>query len=63
MARYAPSERKIREYLSKKKYNGDTTTLLKDIGYDEDMMCAMWIRTFLSRSTGERDARIKLYKK
>jgi SOS response regulatory protein OraA/RecX len=27
------------------------------------MMCAMWIRTFLSRSTGERDARIKLYKK
>lgn len=63
IARYAPSEKKLREYLTKKKFTGDITLLLSGMGYDEDMMCDMWIRTFLSRSTGEREARIKLYKK
>lgn len=31
IARYAPSERKLREYLAKKKFMGDITLLMEDI--------------------------------
>jgi SOS response regulatory protein OraA/RecX len=63
ITRYAPSERKLREYIEKKKPTFHTTDFLIEIWYDEGMMCDMWIRTFLSSSRGEREIREKLQKK
>ena len=63
IARYAPSEKKLSEYLTKKKFSGDRESLLREIGYSESLMLDMWMRTFLSRSSGEREIRMKLMKK
>lgn len=63
IARYAPSERKLREYLAKKKFMGDITLLMEDIWYSEWLMLEMWMRTFLTRGTGKRDIAMKLMKK
>ena len=63
IARYAPSQRKLDEYLTKKKFSGERAVLLREIGYTESLMLDMWMRTFLSRSIGERDIRMKLVKK
>jgi hypothetical protein len=63
ITRYAPSEKKIREYISKKNHTLDTLAFLEEIGYSEPMMCDMWIRTFLASSRGEYEIREKLKKK
>ena len=63
IARYAPSEKKLSEYLTKKKFSGDREPLLREIGYSESLMLDMWMRTFLARSSGEREIRMKLMKK
>ncbi len=63
ITRYAPSERKITEYISKKKPTFLISDFLREIGYSEDMMCTMWMRSYLTRSMGERDIRMKLTKK
>lgn len=63
ITRYAPSREKMLQYLAKKHYQGDGEQLLSDIGYSEDQMLGMWMRTFIVRSIGERDVRIKLMKK
>ena len=63
ITRYAPSREKMLQYLAKKHYQGDGEQLLSDIGYSEDQMLGMWMRSFIVRSIGERDIRIKLMKK
>lgn len=63
MARYAPSEKKLRSYLEKKKYSGNIGEFLQEIGYSEDMMLDMWIRSFLTNGKGEREIIMKLLKK
>lgn len=63
ITRYAPSREKMFQYLAKKHYQGDGEKLLSDIGYSEDQMLGMWMRSFIVRSIGERDIRIKLMKK
>ncbi len=63
ISRYAPSKKKLTEYISKKKPTFPILDFLDEIGYSEDMMIDMWMRTFLTRSTWERDIQIKLMKK
>ncbi len=63
ITRYAPSEKKLIEYISKKKPTFPISGFLQEIGYDEEMMCSMWMRSFLARSMAERDMKMKLMKK
>lgn len=63
MTRYAPSEKKLVSYLEKKKYSGNIPDFLMQIGYSEDMMLDMWIRSFLSGGKWEREMKLKLMKK
>lgn len=63
IARYAPSEKKLREYISRKKHTSNLEDLINDLGYDESMMVDMWLHTFLSISKWEREIREKLKKK
>ncbi len=46
ISRYAPSEHKITSYLDRKGIP-NSKKLLDEIGYDENLMIDMWIRTFL----------------
>lgn len=46
ISRYAPSGLRIREYLAKKKCQNVEKFLL-DIGYNEELMISMWMRTFI----------------
>jgi len=62
ITRYAPSHKKIRTYLQKKKI-GDIDKLLQEIRYDESLMCDMWMRSFVSLGKGKREMLQKLYKK
>ena len=62
IARYAPSEKKLREYLTKKKCQ-NIDTLLVEYGYSEKMMIALWVRTFLSSGVALSIARKKLFLK
>ena len=55
ISRYAPSEKKLFAYLEKKKFQGDITNLLEEIGYSESLMLDMWLRTFLSLSRGQSE--------
>lgn len=63
MSRYAPSQSKITSYLEKKKYSGNIPDFLREIGYSEDMMLDMWIRSFIATGKGEREIMVKLLKK
>ncbi len=63
ISRYAPSEKKLREYIEKKNFRGEIWVLLSDIGYSEDLMLSLWMRTFIVRGIWERDIRMKLMKK
>lgn len=63
ITRYAPSEKKLREYISKKKYTWDISLFLQEIWYHESLMCDMWIRSFINSSKWEREIREKLQKK
>ena len=47
IARYAPSEKRIRQYLTKKHCH-DIDILLSDIHFDELLMGEMWMRTFIA---------------
>ena len=47
ISRYAPSRRKILTYLGKKNCQ-DPERILRDNGYDESLMCDMWMRSFLA---------------
>jgi SOS response regulatory protein OraA/RecX len=62
ISRYAPSEKKLREYLTKK-HCQNIDTLLIEYGYSEVMMMSLWIRTFLSTGTALSVARRKLFMK
>jgi hypothetical protein len=63
ISRYAPSEKKLTEYISKKKPTFPISAFLDEIGYSEVLMIDMWIRTFLVRGSGIREIQMKLYKK
>jgi SOS response regulatory protein OraA/RecX len=62
ITRYAPSRKKITTYLTKKKCQ-DIDGLLAKIGYDEDLMMTMWMRTFIATGKGKREMQMKLQKK
>ncbi|MBP9812725.1 RecX family transcriptional regulator, partial [Candidatus Gracilibacteria bacterium] len=61
--RYAPSEKKIREYLSRKNHTGNISTTLEELGYNESLMCDLWIRTFIVSHKGKQEMKEKLMKK
>ena len=63
ITKYAPSKKKLIEYISKKKPTFPIPVFLEELNYDEDMMINMWMRSFLTRSIWERDIQIKLMKK
>lgn len=63
ISRYAPSKKKLIEYISKKNHTFPISDFIQEIWYSEDLMLDMWMRTFLTRSTGEKDVQIKLLKK
>lgn len=63
ISRYAPSEKKLTEYISKKKPTLDIPKFLWELGYDETLMVDMWISTFLALGIGLWDMKMKLYKK
>jgi len=62
ISRYAPSRRKILTYLDKKNCQ-DPEGILKDNGYDESLMCDMWMRSFLALGKWKREIQLKLQKK
>lgn len=62
ITRYAPSEKKVRGYLAKKKCQ-NIEEILQEIGYNESLMCDMWMRTFITTAKGKRDIIQKLTKK
>lgn len=62
ISRYAPSRRKLITYLEKKNVP-DPTKLLEENGYDESMMCDMWMRSFLAVGKWKREISMKLQKK
>jgi hypothetical protein len=62
ITRYAPSRRKISAYLTKKKCETIPDILL-EIGYDEELMIDIWMRSLLSTGKGRREIIIKLSKK
>ncbi|MFZ2256216.1 MAG: hypothetical protein WAW59_00335 [Patescibacteria group bacterium] len=62
ISRYAPSKKKVTGYLMKKKVE-NITELLSEMGYDESLMCDMWMRSFLSLGKGRREMYQKLFKK
>ena len=61
--RYAPSENKLRQYLSRKNHTLNITSFLNEIWYDESIMCDLWIASFLATHKWEREIREKLLKK
>jgi SOS response regulatory protein OraA/RecX len=62
ISRYAPSRKKVTGYLLKKKIE-NTVELLSEMGYDEGLMCDMWLRSFISLGKGQREIQQKLLKK
>ncbi len=62
ISRYAPSRKKVTGYLLKKKIE-NSVELLSEIGYDEGLMCDMWLRSFISLGRGQREMQQKLLKK
>ena len=62
ITRYAPSRKKVTAYLTKKKIE-NIDLLLEESGYDESLLCDMWMRSFMALGKGEREIRQKLYKK
>lgn len=62
ITRYAPSHKKVSTYLLKKKIE-NPNNLLSEMGYDESLMCDMWLRSFLSLGKGKREMYQKLLKK
>lgn len=63
ISRYAPSEKKLKEYISKKNPTFPTSEFLKENWYTEELMIDMWMRTFFSTGIGMRDIQSKLLKK
>lgn len=59
IARYAPSHKKICEYLEKKKVS-EPKKFLQEIWYNEDIMLEMWIRTFINMGKWEKEMMRKL---
>lgn len=62
MTRYAPSKKKVVTYLSKKNV-WNIEEVLIETGYNEDIMCDMWLRSFMAIGIWKRDIFQKLYKK
>ncbi len=62
ITRYAPSEKRLRQYLSKK-YCQDIDGVLSSIHFDETLMGDMWMRTFVSIGKWEQEIKLKLQKK
>lgn len=62
ITRYAPSRRKISVYLTKKKCES-IPELLSEVGYDEELMIDIWMRSLLSTGKGRREIVAKLIKK
>lgn len=62
ITRYAPSEKRLRQYLSKK-YCQDIDGVLSSIHFDEILMGDMWMRTFVSLGKWEQEIKLKLQKK
>ena len=62
ITRYAPSRRKVMTYLAKKNRE-DAEVLLETAGYDESLMCDMWMRSLVTLGKGKREIQQKLTKK
>lgn len=62
MSRYAPSRKKITEYITKKKLQ-NTDEILSEIDYNEELMIDLWMRTYSSLAKWEREIKMKLTKK
>ena len=62
ISRYAPSKQKIISYLEKKNCQ-DPEWILRDNGYDESLMCDMWMRSFVTLGKWKREIQLKLQKK
>lgn len=63
ISRYAPSQKKLSEYLEKKNFKWDIPKILWEIGYTEELMLSLWMRSFIARALWERDIKMKLLKK
>lgn len=59
ISKYAPSRKKISDYIAKK-WNFDANKILSEIGYDENLMMDMWIRTFIATGKSELEIKQKL---
>ncbi|MBX9809762.1 RecX family transcriptional regulator [Candidatus Gracilibacteria bacterium] len=62
LSRYAPSKTKVLQYLQTKKIE-NPLELLTENGYDESMMCDMWMRSFVTIGKGKQEIKLKLLKK
>lgn len=59
ITRYAPSKKKLSLYLQKKGVV-DSESFLHDIGYTEEMMLDVWMRTWIAVGKGKREIEQKL---
>jgi SOS response regulatory protein OraA/RecX len=62
ITRYAPSRCKISAYLAKKKCE-TIPEILSEIGYDEELMIDIWMRSLLATGKWRREITMKLSKK
>lgn len=62
LSRYAPSEKKVITYLESKNIS-NPRELLNQNGYNESMMCDMWMRTFVTVGKWKKEIELKLLKK
>ena len=60
--RYAPSYTRLSEYLLKKNCQ-NFVEVIEWSGYNESLMCDMWMRSFLSMWKGKKEIILKLSKK
>lgn len=62
LSRYAPSKTKVLQYLQTKNIE-NPLGLLTENGYDESMMCDMWMRSFVTIGKWKQEIKLKLLKK
>ncbi len=62
ISRYAPSKKKVLAYLDKKNCS-DSLQVLDWSGYDESIMCDIWMRSWIALGKWKQEIQLKLQKK
>lgn len=63
ITRYAPSEKRLRMYISRNIASQDISYILAKVCYSEIFMCNLWLQTLVSFGVSEQEIYRKLQKK